>query len=90
MKTETIRYMNKFKELTGIKPLRCRLCVGSMKEYIFIEVKGTEEEYNNLKLLENEEESYFNYKGINITFKDFNYYDGKNKLRLHIQKEVLK
>ena len=81
MKEETISYKNKFTELTGINPLRCKLCVGSMRGYVFIEVKGTEEEYNNLE---------YNYKNVEITFKDFNYYGGKDKIRFQIKKEVLK
>ena len=83
---ETEQYMNKFKEITGVKPLRCKLCVGSMKKYIFIEVLGTEEEYKNLIHIN---EGY-NYKGVEITFKDFDFFGSKNKLRFHIRKEVLK
>lgn len=89
-KEETIKYMNKFKEITGVNPLRFKLCVGSMKEYIFIEVLGTEEEYKNLTLSEDESGSYYNYKGLRITFKDFDFFGSKNKLRFHIRKEVLK
>lgn len=83
MKEETKQYYNKFIEITGVKPLKCRLCVGSMKEFIFIEVKGTEEEFKNLF-------KPSNYKGVEVTFRDFNYGEGNNKLRLHINKEVLK
>ena len=77
---ETTQYLKKFEIITGSKALRCKLCVGSMKEYIFIEVVGTEEEYKNLD---------DNYKGVQIEFKDFDYFGSKSKIRLHIKKGVL-
>ena len=78
--------MRKFKEITGRTPMRCKLQKGSMKEFIFIEIEGTEEEYKNIQFYN---DGYM-FNNLFITFKDFNYYGGKDRIRFHILKEMLK
>ena len=83
---ETEQYMKRFEEITKVKPIRCKLQTGSMKKLIFVEIEGTEEEYKNIQFYN---DGYM-FNNLFITFKDFNHYGGKDKIRFHIEKERLK